>query len=373
MILDFIGLFVTFLCLIIILMLIASFRFNRLFNLPFFIIILIVGLQRFQNFMANMNLIVFKSPFETSPFIALVFIPIFLFFFKNSLEERNTSYHDLIHLILPLLLLIIKQLQIIPDYFNRIIFLLFTTVYWILMLTLVLKNYKKIILKFSFNKIIFRWLILMFSNLTIITFFLNYNVLYWHTNPLDIVDNVKPHMVLTDFYRSSSIMWAICLSYVVLNPVIVFGKDYLLFQLNTRSKLYDPWKYKVLKKVENSDQLIYDKISKSVPDLIYSLKSFEQDFNYLNSSEINIKKLSKKLKIPNSHLKIIFKYYNYLTFHEYFNLLKIALSIKLIHQGFLHGHTIESLSKSSHFESRITFYNNFKKFTGKSPSEFIKT
>ena len=168
-------------------------------------------------------------------------------------------------------------------------------------------------------------------------------------------------------------MWAICLSYVVLNPVIVFGKDYLLFQLNTRSKLYDPWKYKVLKKVANSDQLIYDKISKSVPDLIYSLKSFEQDFNYLNSSEINIKMLSKKLKIPNSHLKIIFKYYNYLTFHEYFNFLKIALSIKLIHQGFLHGHTIESLSKSSHFESRITFYNNFKKFTGKSPSEFIKT
>ena len=111
---------------------------------------------------------------------------------------------------------------------------------------------------------------------------------------------------------------------------------------------------------------------KSIPDLIYSIKTFEQDFNFLNNKELSFKTLSEKLKIPNSHLKFLIKYYNNLTIHEYFNFLKVSLSIKFIQQGFLHEHTIESLSKASHFESRITFFNNFKKFTGKSPSEFIK-
>ncbi|MDA8763104.1 helix-turn-helix domain-containing protein, partial [Flavobacteriaceae bacterium] len=58
------------------------------------------------------------------------------------------------------------------------------------------------------------------------------------------------------------------------------------------------------------------------------------------------------------------------SFHEYLNLLKIALSIELIGQGYLNDRTIDSLSNICHFESRITFYKNFKKFTGLSPSEF---
>jgi AraC-like DNA-binding protein len=304
-----------------------------------------------------------ESPFKTSPFVALIFIPFFLLFFKNALENRGTSIRDLTHLILPFFLLLLNKLQILNDLFNKIIFLSFTVIYWLFMIKIIIKYYRKTVIRFSFNKIIFRWLILMFTNATLVSFFLNYHVIYWQIDQSD--------MSLTDFYRGSSIVWVICLVYIILNPVVIFGKDYLLYQLNTKSKIYDPWKYKPLKTLQNMDTSINNKLIKSIPDLIFSLKSFEQDFNFLNSKELSLKTLSEKLKIPNSHLKFIIKYYNTLTVHEYFNLLKISFSIKLIQQGFLHQHTIESLSKASHFESRITFFNNFKKFTGKSPSKFI--
>lgn len=364
MALDLTGLFVSCLCLIIVVMQIKSYGFSKSFNLPFLIIIVVVGAQRFQNSLTNLKLLDLKSPFETSPIIALIFIPVFLFFFKKSIDGKNISIRDLIHFILPFFLLLLNKLEILNDVLNKTVFLSFTIFYWFMMLNLVVKNYRKRTLKFSFNDVIFRWIVLMFSNLTIITFFLNYHVVYWQLNQSDTT--------LTDFYRGSSIIWIICLMYVILNPVIIFGKDYLLNQLKTKSKIYDPWNYKNINPIVKNDSILHKKIVKSIPDFIYSLKSFEQDFNFINNSGLNIKILSEKLKIPNSHLKFLFKYYNNLTIHEYFNLLKIYLSIKLIQQGYLHGHTIESLSKASHFESRITFYNNFKKFTGKSPSEYIK-
>ena len=364
MIFDFTGLFVSFLCFIIMIMIIKSYEFNKPFNLPLAIIIVLVGGQRFQNSLMNMNLMDLESPFESSPFIALIFIPFFLFFFKNALEDRGILIRDLTHLILPFFLLFLNKSKILNDLTNKIVFLSFTTIYWLFMIDVMMKYYRKTVLKFSFNKIRFRWLILMFTNATIITFFLNYHVVYWQANQSD--------MTLTDFYRGSSIMWVICLLYLVLNPVIIFGKDYLLYQLNTKSKIYDPWKYKALKNFQNKDIIIHEKLVKSIPDLIYSIKTFEQDFNFLNNKELSLKILSEKLKIPNSHLNFLIKYYNNLTVHEYFNFLKVSLSIKFIQQGFLHEHTIESLAKASHFESRITFFNNFKKFTGKSPSEFIK-
>ena len=130
-------------------------------------------------------------------------------------------------------------------------------------------------------------------------FFLNYKVLYWDLNQSD--------SSLTNFYRGSSILWVIALTYLILNPVIIFGKDYLLNQLTLKSKLVNPWYYKTLKKVDSKDLNVLAKINKSIPELIYKLKVLEQDFSFLNQNEINAKVLLNKLKIPNAHLKFLFK------------------------------------------------------------------
>ncbi len=361
---DLTSLFVTFLCFIIILMILKSYRYNHRFDFPFFIIMILVGVQRFQNSTSNLNLINITSPFEKSPYLALICIPFFLLFFKNSSKEIKISFRDLIHFIIPFVFLFLNKLQFLSESFNKIFFLLFTITYWVMMFLIILKDYKKQLFKFSYNKILFRWKFLMFSNLTLITFFLNYHVLYWK---IDDSGNL-----LTEFYRGSSLVWVFCLVYVILNPVIIFGKDYLLNQLDTRSKFFDPWSYRPLIKIQKRDLFIHRKLFKSIPDIIFKLKSNQKDLDFLKNQKTSVEEISKELKIPNSHLKYLFKYYNRLSTHEYFNLLKIILSLRFIQNGFLHDHTIESLSKASNFKSRITFFNNFKKYTGKSPSEFIK-
>ena len=60
MILDLISLFVSFLCLLIFIMMIGSFKYNRRINIPFVIIILFVGIQRFQSSTSNLKLL--ESP-----------------------------------------------------------------------------------------------------------------------------------------------------------------------------------------------------------------------------------------------------------------------------------------------------------------------
>ena len=110
MFLDIIALFVSFLCLIIIVMTIGSYRFQKEINIPFVVIILFVGIQRFQSSLTNLNLVELKSPFEEFPLFALIFIPLFLYFFKTSTEEKNISRKDLAHFILPIILISFKKL-----------------------------------------------------------------------------------------------------------------------------------------------------------------------------------------------------------------------------------------------------------------------
>lgn len=364
MILDLISLFVSFLCLILMVMTIGSYRFHKKINIPFFIIILFVGIQRFQSSLTNLNLVESKSPFETFPFFALIFIPLFLFFFKTSTENKTTSINDLTHLILPLVLILIKKLGFLSDQISRIVFLVFSLSYWILILIIIKDYYKKTLLKYTYSKINFRWMMLVFSNITLIMFFLNYKVLYWDLNQSDLS--------LKNFYRGSSILWLIALLYLILNPMIIYGKDYLLDQLAIKSKLFSPWSYKIIKKVETKDLSLFKKLNKSIPELIFKIRALEHDFNFLIQRKITSKILSQKLKIPDAHLKFLFKYHSKISIHEYLNLLKITLSIELINQGFLNERTIDSLSNVCYFDSRITFYNNFKKFTGLNPSEFSR-
>ena len=344
MILDLISLFVSFLCLLIFIMIIGSFKYSKTINIPFVIIILFVGIQRFQSSMSNLKLLESKSPFEEFPFFALFFIPLFLFFFKESINKKKTSFRDLIHLLPPVILILLKKVDMIPDKISRIVFFLYSLIYWVIILFEIIKYYKSSLMKYSLNRINFRWLILIFSNVTLIMFFLNYMVIYWDLNKSDIS--------LSNFYRGSSIAWVIALVYLFYNPVIIYGRNYLLNQLYIRTKLYDPWSYKSLIKKDSKELGLYIKLKTIIPELIYKTKILEQDFSFLGTEDKDSKSLSNKLNIPNTHLKILFKYHCKLSLHEYFNLLKISHSIELMRQGFLKNQTIESLSNKCFFDSK---------------------
>ncbi|MDN3689901.1 helix-turn-helix domain-containing protein [Cyclobacterium jeungdonense] len=59
-------------------------------------------------------------------------------------------------------------------------------------------------------------------------------------------------------------------------------------------------------------------------------------------------------------------------FNELLNQYRINHAIHLIQQGYLDNYTLAALAEQSGFNSRITFFNAFKKEMGTSPSEFWK-
>jgi AraC-like DNA-binding protein len=66
----------------------------------------------------------------------------------------------------------------------------------------------------------------------------------------------------------------------------------------------------------------------------------------------------------------VFTYYSFCTFGEYQNNLKIKFALKLIKEGYLDTRTIDSLAARCLFANKRTFYRNFKKWVGYTPSEY---
>lgn len=60
------------------------------------------------------------------------------------------------------------------------------------------------------------------------------------------------------------------------------------------------------------------------------------------------------------------------TFKELTNLYRIRFAVEKIEEGYLEKYTLEALGKEAGFNSRITFFNVFKKEIGMCPREYWK-
>jgi AraC-like DNA-binding protein len=59
-------------------------------------------------------------------------------------------------------------------------------------------------------------------------------------------------------------------------------------------------------------------------------------------------------------------------FREFLNRFRIEYLIQIKDRPEWRNFTLEAISSECGFNSRITFINNFKQITGKSPSEYFK-
>lgn len=93
----------------------------------------------------------------------------------------------------------------------------------------------------------------------------------------------------------------------------------------------------------------------------------------ISTTTLTAETLAKELKIPKSHLELIFKYYCNYSINDFGNLVKVSYSLSLIREGYLENYTVAYLGEICLFNSRFTFSKNFKKFTGVSVSDFVKS
>lgn len=365
MYLDVVSLLVGFLCLFVVFLMLFNKEPNRKTNGYLIAILIVVGLQRF---LYAVEVLGFTnstySPLKIKPLLAFYIVPVYYLFFSRLIYGTGVLKKELLHFIFPTTLLLINF--VFHDYaVNRILYLCYTVVYFVFIIISIKKFiYRKnpsMLDKISY-KAIKSWLILMIS-ITLI--------LIVYSNWLSFQD-LSSQMNLNSFYMYSSLVWFGLLLYMFKNPVIIFGEHSLLknIQLNEPQD-FEIWNHKSLKAIEDKDKIVHQTILSRVESVILEIQILQKKVDLLDKTPLNAETLAKELKMPKRHLDFIFKYYCHYSINDFSNLIKVNYALLLISEGYLNKYTIDSLGKKCLFNSRFTFYKNFKKFVGVSVSDFV--
>lgn len=367
MFLNVVSLLVGFLCLFVVALMLFNPKPNHKTNSYLLVILFVAGLQRFLNAIEVLGFTTETySPLKIRLTFAFYIIPIYYLFFRRLIRGKSKIHIDLLHFILPTLLVLIDILFV--DYtLSYVAYLIFSCYYFgsILMLLKELIQMKKLsMFEKGKYKTIRTWALLMAA----ITFLL---VLY--SNYFLFSDN-KPRINLNIFYSFSSLLWLAALLYMFKNPMIIFGEENLLknLQKNAQQDILI-WNSKPLKSIEDKDLLFYNSIKTRIDAVLIDIQILQKSVPLISKVTLTAETLGKELKIPKSHLDLVFKYYCHYSINDFSNLVKINYAVTLINEGCLESYTVAYLGERCLFNSRFTFSKNFKKFIGVSVSDFVKS
>jgi AraC-like DNA-binding protein len=333
----------------------------------FFLAILsISGVQRVIFGLSSFKILgTFENPFEQSLLFAYFIPPIYYHFFEGLLHQKISRKNLPLHFGLSLLLV---GLSIGLDWNKSIsqsVFLVYSSGYIGRLIFLVWTYFakRKSQRELLYFKSIRVWAYLMMAAFLLIYAFAN----FIYGKGLEDTEE----KVLGEFYGLTSFLWLFICFYLLRNPRILYGELRLLEHINeVVPEEIAIWRSKKRGQTSAQDLGVEKQIAPRVESLLFTLKNLEQAWSEELLEVPSLKSLSFQLDCPQSHVKYLFKYYGNFSFGEYVNVLRINYSITLIRKGYLLTHTIDSLSKKTLFVSGNTFYLNFKKLTGESPSEY---
>ena len=340
---------------------------RKLKSSSFFLAILAIsGVQRVVFGLTSFKILgPIENPFEQSLLFAFFIPPIYFLFFEGLLHQKISRKNLPLHFGLSFLLVGLSLGLDWNKSINQTVFLIYSSGYSIGLIVLVWRYYTK--RKSQREQLYFKsirlWAYLMMVAFLLIYAFAN----FIYGKGLEETQD----KVLGEFYGLTSFLWLFICIYLLRNPRILYGELRLLEHINAGApEEIAIWKSKKKGQTDPQDVNVEKQIAPRVESLIFSLKSMEQAWSEELLEVPSLKSLSFQLDCPQSHLKYLFKYYGNFTFGEYVNVLRINYAITLIRKGYLLTHTIDSLSKKTLFVSGNTFYLNFKKLMGESPSEF---
>ncbi|WP_293015559.1 helix-turn-helix domain-containing protein [Mongoliibacter sp.] len=335
-------------------------------NIFFLLIMATAGVQRFLNGLEVFELFEsFANPLQRNLFFTFFIPPLYYLFFHNLIFKNTSSKRIVLHFTIPILIAILSSIFNPNLVILKAIFLLYSSAYIVFTGLLIReklfqnKNYKELIHFQSIKN----WTLIIFAFSFLIYFLANYIFLNY--------SNEEGQNVLINFYNITSLIWLFIIGYILKNPVILYGEQLLLEKINTSTKEeIEVWRNKKKGDSEKDDLEVEKKVKGKEEEMIFAIKKSEHELLQNFTDLPSLKQLAFKIDYPQSHLKYIFKYYTYCTFGEYQNILKVKYAMKLIQSGYLDTHTIDSLAIKCLFTNRSTFYKNFKKQTGFSPTEY---
>ena len=366
MLLAFLSFIVGLALLVLVFSVLFSRKNDKNLNIYSLLILASAGIQRFLQGIEEFKLIdSFKNPFVDN-FLHQFYMLVFAYlFFDNLLFKKTPVKKVILHLVFPTLFVLVHILFNLNPGLVKLVLFLFSSLYVLLPGLLIWKfiykrkNYKELI-HFQTIK---NWTYFTFG--IYFSFYLIYNYVFVN-NPQTIGTGY-----FIQFYQITALIWLFMIIYILKNPVILYGQQLLLKNISTSSKEeLVVWRSIKLDPTEAEDLELEKKVKSKVDEIIFAIKKYEEKLLQDLVEVPTIKELAFELDYPQSHLKYVFNYYSFCSFSEYQNNLKIKYALKLIKAGYLDTRTIDSLATRCLFANRRTFYRNFNKWVGFTPTEY---
>lgn len=366
MIIEVIALLVSLLCFGIALLCLFYLKKNDTINIHFIAVLIIIGLQRFD--LAAFELGLTSKTYSPVHLYSNYFLLVFAFysnFLISLVQVQKNKYLTIISFVLPVLYVIIVNLFLPNFRWNKIVVSLTLVVYYIIPFIELIKYFKISKPKLNNLDATQKWILLVYLITGIMVF--QGLKFFWFT-PGNETIFVKSSILY------SSVIWLVLLCYLLINPIILFGeKNLLKILVKNHSQHIKIWSSSLITRVDSKDLNVYRTILSNINENLYLIKTLESNDEVLSKYVLDVTQISKLTSIPKYHIKFLFKYYCFCSVKEYSNTIRILFAVKLIKNGYLEFKTIAALAQKCHFQSRITFFNNFKKVMNLSPTEYIKT
>lgn len=359
-------------------MVIFSIKSNRNVNI-FLAIMTLAASLRFitRGYLEITNQVEYISDFSKNIIYVIGFALPPLYFKYLVFPKSRFGYKDLIHFVLPMILVFENKLHLLENLiqvklYAFIIFLIvaiiiyYTTVIYLLLRKHIWKKTGQLEMETEQTAILKRWTLILFMVFTLMGVRLIVAMLF-----------LQDEGFVSDNYLLwvNSFAWFVAFMMILTSPSILNGYVSKLTAERTSNTNYDSnWCLKPSSQITNvQDFQLSQKINNQLEDYFLQIDQYVKQEHFFRQSGPSISDLSLKLKIPKSHLSFIFKYHSKISFSDYKKLLRIQDSICLIEDGYLKTNTFDSLSKKVGFSTYNTFYIAFKEVTSMAPQEYFTT
>ena len=318
--------------------------------------------------------------FSYFPFFSIL-IPLFYLYIKNIIaNSKQYKYRELWHLAFPLILgfgnLLNNHYLFLGKYsivILNLIFVSYAFIYLIVGFLLLKKNVwnrnSKIQIIDVQNNLLRKWTLFLFMIYLAISLRLMLTLFF------DLINS--SFSAGENQLWISGILWIIIFIKILTTPEILFGYNALYKKISDQKKslilIDEIWVITEKNKINNQQHCllkgqIYPKLTKYLKDIEYLVLT-EKCFR---KPEISATEIAKKLEIPKSHLKFVFKYHSKVSFSEFKKIIKTYDALQLIDYGYLKTNTLEALALKVGFSSYNPFFTSFKEITGTSPQIYNK-
>lgn len=162
------------------------------------------------------------------------------------------------------------------------------------------------------------------------------------------------------------------ITYIILYMPII-GQLFFIYIFIKASLSMEVFEYQTKAINENTVKYVTIKVNDDKTEKIRSqiIELMNRERPYLKV-DYTLTEMAKELKVLPNTLSMVINSKLNCSFPEYVNSLRVKTALELLEKASDNNLTIEAISYESGFNNRTSFYNAFKKVTGKLPSEYLK-